>query len=162
MSFSLDIDDREMQRYLEQFEEGRLEVVLLEASKRAAAVLRKEMKPLAPVKSSYYAGAQGMLLSRRGRETYYGNPGDLRESVRARRIRSNPALGYVIGPMGKKAFMRHWVVQGTKPHFVKFGWFKVVKHPGAKANPFVARAGDAALSQALTKAEKHILTVVNS
>lgn len=62
-------------------------------------------------------------------------------------------IAYLAGPMGKKAFHRHWVTAGTRPHRIPkagkgggpiklaFGVFTEVQHPGARANPFIARVG---------------------
>ena len=94
-------------------------------------------------------------------------PGGMRAAVKSKRIKRNPAIGVVVGPMGKAAFMRHWVAQGTKPHQIRpkgggvlalaFGFVKLVNHPGAKPNDYAGRTQRAAEGSAFDKAEDYLL-----
>lgn len=83
------------------------------------------------------------------------HPRDLSRSIRVRQMKSGghgrnrKFIGYRVGPGGKLGFHRYWVIAGTKPHFITgkvgsplglpFGPRAYVMHPGARANPYVAR-----------------------
>lgn len=171
--FRVSLDDRQMREYLAGLDAKGVTKILHKGLAKGGAVYRKAIAAEAPVKSQASAGATGSFSVRKRSapggfvETAYGVPGELKRSVKVRRIRSNPAIGVVIGPMGKTAFHRWWVTRGTKPHLIRpkdggflrlaFGFVKLVEHPGAKANPFVARAGARVDSQALDVAEATIM-----
>lgn len=156
--FRVILDDAEMARYLASLDEKGVTKILRSASLRGAGVYRTAMRPEIPVKKS--GGAQG-----RG----YGTPGDMRASVGARRIKSNPAIGYVVGPMGRRAFMRKWVTFGTKEHDIRpkgaggflrvgLGFTKLVHHPGIKTpNDYAGRTQAKAEGKAFDKAEAYLL-----
>jgi len=138
--FRLIFDDEEMRRYLESLDEKGVTKILRGASTRAGTVLRNAMRPAVPVKKRASAGTHG-AYTKRGAVKDYGTPGGMRASVQARRIKSNPAIGVVVGPMGKAAFMRHWIAFGTKAHDIRpkgvggflrvgFGFAPLVHHPG--------------------------------
>ncbi len=72
--------------------------------------------------------------------------GALRRSISARAARRDrPAA--VVSARPKVAFYRHMVIGGTKPHEIRKPattptggrYMRVLRHPGARANPFVAR-----------------------
>lgn len=97
-----------------------------------------------------------------------GNPytkrGALRRSVSARKAKRDlPAA--VVSPRPKIAFYRHMVIGGTKPHRIRFPNQKAagvdkgagnIRHPGAKANPFVARGYAKGESAALAAIDRVI------
>ena len=159
--FRLIFDDEEMKRYLASLDEKGVIKILRGASTRAGTVLRNAMKPAVPVKKRASAGTHGEYTQRRIVKDY-GTPGGMRASVSARRIKSNPSIGVVVGPMGKQAFMRHWIAKGTKPHdiypkstlkklAILGGFADVVHHPGSRPNDYAGRAyaiGDAPATEA--------------
>lgn len=118
--------------------------VIQKATTGAAAVLKGPMKSEAPVKKRATAGKRG---------PGYGQPGDLRASIRAVKVRDVRAgeIASIVGPMGRKGFTRHWVIQGTKPHMIG-----PRAHPGSQPNPFVARAVDANESKVADTFEKEL------
>jgi hypothetical protein len=83
--------------------------------------------------------------------------GRLRKSISTRQARRNrPAT--VIGARPKVAFYRHMVIGGTKAHRIRFPDQKAagvpksdgnIRHPGARANPFIERTADAKGDEAL-------------
>ena len=93
-----------------------------------------------------------------------GRTGNLASSIKVRRVREGRKrgarfLGYTVGPGGKNGRHRFMVVGGTKPHIIlgakgkplglPFGPRAMVRHPGAKANPYVERAGNASEGRAV-------------
>lgn len=116
--------------------------VIQKATTGAAAVLKGPMKAEAPVKKRGGKSGEG-----------YGQPGDLRASIRAVKVRDVRAgeIASIVGPMGRKGFTRHWVIQGTKPHMIG-----TRAHSGAQPNPFVARAISANESKVADTFEKEL------
>ncbi len=136
-----------VQTQLRELQGEPMDRILRRMASAGAASLKAPLKSAAPVKS--FGGKRG---------NGYGNPGDLRDSMKMRRAKhqGDGGIAAVVGPMGKRAFMRHWVVKGTKPHDEpKLGSNRhvvmtflgraasIVHHPGSRANPFVKRIGDA-------------------
>lgn len=168
--FRVSLDDRVVREYLNGLDEKGVTKILRAGLAAGGSVYQKAIAAEAPVKQVESAGAKGTFsVRRRGggfTQKAYGRPGDLARSVKVRRIRSNPAIGIVVGPMGKTAFQRWWVTQGTKAHVIRpkrggwlrllFGIVRLVKHPGAQANPFVARGTARANTEALDTAERRI------
>ncbi len=168
--FRAHLDDKEMREYLGALDEKGVTKILRKGLMKGGAVYRSAIRDEAPVKGRAGAGAHGTFTVRkRGGyiEKDYGTPGGLKASVKVRRIRSNPAIGVVVGPMGKTAFMRHWITQGTKAHLIRprgsggflrvlGGFVRLVHHPGSKANAFVGRGIARANDQALDVAEQTI------
>jgi len=169
--FRVGLNDKAMREYLAALDEKGVTKILRKGLAKGGNVYRSAIRAEAPVKSRAGAGARGTFsVRKRGGgfvEKSYGTPGGLRASVKVRRIRSNPAVGVVVGPMGKTAFMRHWITQGTKAHLIRpkgggflallGGFAKLVQHPGSKANPFVSRGVARANEAALDVAEQTIL-----
>lgn len=158
-NFRVVLDDEEMQRYLDSLDEKGVVKILRSASTRAGTVLRNAMRPEVPVKKRASGGTHGAYTAR-GTLKDYGAPGGMRASVRAARIRKTGAIGVVVGPMGKRAFMRHWVASGTKRHLIPgkgmFGFLSLVNHPGAKPNDYAGRASGS-MDAAHDKAEAFLL-----
>jgi hypothetical protein len=136
-----------VQSQLQELQGANMDKILTRMATAGAASLKPPLKAAAPVKS--FGGKRG---------NGYGEPGDLRDSIKMRRAKhqGDGGIAAVVGPMGKRAFMRHWVIGGTKPHDEpKFGSNRhvvmtflgraasIVHHPGARSNPFVKRIGDA-------------------
>jgi len=156
-------DDREMREYLARLDEKGVAKILRKGISKGAPILKRAIQSEAPVKSRASAGAHGSFSVRKRGGTFvqkdYGTPGGLKASVKFRRIKSNSAIGVVVGPMGKQAFMRHWITQGTKAHLIRpksasilrlaFGFARLVRHPGSKPNAFVTRAEGKAMNQAV-------------
>jgi hypothetical protein len=79
-----------------------------------------------------------------------GRTGRLRRSISARQARrQRPAA--VVTARPRIAFYRHMVIGGTKAHRIRFPDQRAaevpktqgnIRHPGAKANPFIERVGD--------------------
>ncbi len=173
--FRVLFDDAEMRRYLDALDEKGVVRIRRKGLTKGGAVYRKAIAAETPVKVRAGAGARGTYTVRKRGGTYvekqYGTPGEMRKSVKVRRIRSNPAIGVVVAPMGKTAFMRHWVAGGTKPHLIRpkgggflalaFGAVKLVHHPGAKPNPFVGRGIARANTEALDVTERTIFAEVD-
>lgn len=159
------LDDEDMQKYLDTLDERGVVKLLRTATGKGGIVLRNAMRPEVPVKKQASGGAHGEYMTRRGGVADYGTPGGMRASVSSRRIRGNDAIGVVVGPMGKRAFMRHWIAQGTKPHEIRpkdgsflrlaFGFVKIVHHPGSKPNDYAGRAASS-MGAALDKAEEYL------
>lgn len=94
-------------------------------------------------------------------------PSDLRGSV-AVRVRKDASgfVGYTVGPSGKMAWVRNFVIGGTKPHLevgkvgkaigLPWGPRAIVHHPGARANPYVQRVGEREESTVLAAVAKSI------
>lgn len=165
MSTFLEIDESAVARtseLLKRFQQPNLDRVLQRATSVGARVLVAPIRRAAPVKRGGGKVGKG-----------YGEPGDLAKSVRVARVRRTAGVAAVVGPMGRRAFTRYWVIFGTKPHRINaraqaaranvsllraavdvaggrrhtLGFpagggmvFRAsVQHPGARANPFVAR-----------------------
>lgn len=132
-AFTLRIDRTQELRLLDRFSERSVDKIMREAAKVGAKAAELSMRPEAPVgaaeRLSQYYRRMGL------------KHGTLRRSVRAAKIRSRAAIGYVVGPIGSKSFTRHWVELGTyqaKPH----PWFG----PAAKRASAVAMdVGDSVL-----------------
>lgn len=167
-AFTVRLDDREIRGHLKALDERAIGAILLRGVRKGAPALKRAIAAEAPVQGKASAftrrgGASGLTIIR-GREREYGRPGDLRRSIAARKIRSNPAIGVAVGPMGKLGFARWWVVRGTRPHtirarsgFLPAGMGREVRHPGAKANPFVARGVARGEAEAMQIAEDSIM-----
>lgn len=96
-------------------------------------------------------------------------PSDLRASV-AVKVRKDALgfVGYVVGPSGRQGWVKHFVIGGTKPHRepklraaevilgTPWGPRSVINHPGAHANPYVARVGQRYGSIVLAAMSKEI------
>jgi hypothetical protein len=159
--FKMIYDDHEVMEYLARLDEQKVVKILRSAGMRAGTKYRNAMRPNVPVKKRASAGTHGEYTQRRIVKDY-GTPGGMRASVSARRIKSNPSIGVVVGPMGKQAFMRHWIAKGTKPHdiypkstlkklAILGGFADVVHHPGSRPNDYAGRAyaiGDAPATEA--------------
>jgi hypothetical protein len=163
--FRVILDDDEMRRYLEGLDEKGVIKILRGASTRAGTALRSAMRPEVPVKKRAAAGAHG-TYGKVGKD--YGEPGAMRASVQARRIKGNEAIGVVVAPMGKRAFMRHWIAFGTKRHEIRpkgvggflrvgFGFAPLVIHPGSKPNDYAGRAISRGEGNAVARAEDYII-----
>jgi len=164
--FRVILNDEEMARYLDSLDEKGVVKILRGASTRAGTVLRNAMRPEVPVKGRAGAGAHGAFTAR-GVAKDYGTPGGMQASVKAKRIRGNDAIGVVVGPMGKAAFMRHWIAYGTKPHEIRpkgiggflrvgGGFVALVHHPGSKPNDYAGRADSKGGAAAMDKAEDYL------
>jgi hypothetical protein len=149
-------DDSEVRAYLAKFSKQRVDQLLKEATSKGGIATRNVMRPAAPVVS-----------------------GDLKSSVRSRRIRSNPAIGQVVGPMGRTGSHRWLVEHGTKPHRIPkasrvmvspLGWFEggaqkyhawYVVH-GSRPHPWVGAVADSALDAGVNVTrrliEEHVRT----
>jgi hypothetical protein len=160
------LDDEDMAKYLAGLDEKGVVKILRGASTRAGTVLRNAMRPEIPVKKRAGSGAGGAYIQR-GIAKNYGTPGGMQASVKARRIKGNEAIGVVVGPMGKAAFMRHWIAYGTKPHEIRpkgiggflrvgGGFVSLVHHPGSKPNDYAGRADSKAGEAAANKAEDYL------
>lgn len=96
--------------------------------------------------------------------------GRMRKSVSAAQAkRERPAS--IVKFRKKVAFYRGWVIDGTKPHRIRFHDQKVagvpksqgnIQHPGAHANDIIGRASRAGERPAADAAEKVIDTYVRS
>jgi hypothetical protein len=140
------LDDREIRAYLDKFTRASVAKVLRKASSEAG----KAMKPL--VKAA----------------TPRGKTGNLQRSVRSRRIRGNPAIGQVVGPMGRQGAHRHLVEFGTRPHRIVPETAKALSwpgalhpvsrsiHPGAQPHAFVSSVAGSALDAGYAAAERVI------
>ena len=126
---------------LEVFQQPNFDHVLWSAALSAARIMRDSIK------------AQDVPIKTRGgkKGSGYGDPGDLRSSIKLTRVKQGRAGGgiaYAVGPMGRRAFMRYWVIRGTKPHdepVRSTGMSRfargLIHHPGdSHPNPFVSRA----------------------
>ena len=168
MGTYIDVDERAFLQTVEAlkvFQQPNMDRVLRRAVASGASAYRAPLRAATPVKADALRGKQG---------DGYGEPGGLRDSIKQRKVR---AAGYgisaVVGPMGKKAFTRHWVTKGTKPHLIKArlqanrqgqsflrsvvavargqrhtlhlpgGFRDSVMHKGSRANPYIARVGEA-------------------
>jgi hypothetical protein len=129
MSFTVRIDDRAARALLKRFEPAAIIRILRKAVTKAGAAEKAVLRPFVPL----------------------GLTGNLRRSVSSRRIRSNPAIGAVIGPMGRLGSHRFMVAEGTKPHMEGNH-----HHPGAKPHPFIPPAAAAAERAGLDAATKVI------
>lgn len=154
--FEVRIDKRqlaEVQKALDALEPKAAKAVIQRATTAAAGVLKGPMKKGAPVKRRAAAGARGQG---------YGTPGDLRDSIRAAKVKKTRGgeVATYVGPMGRKGFTRHWVIQGTKPHGLGkkglLGRRGGAPHPGSRPNPFVSRAADANEGKVFDKFEKEL------
>ena len=115
-------DDHAVQKIMEQAAES--------GGKQAAKVL-KDAAPIGTARRlSQFYRRQGL------------QHGTFRSSVRAAKIRGRGSalvglqgrtIGYVVGPIGSKAFTRHWIESGTSHQ---------------RANPWIAQTASAALSVA--------------
>jgi hypothetical protein len=108
------------------------------------------------------SAAGGKVLKKTVQAEAPRRTGILRKSVSARTVRRNRP-GTVVSPRPKVAFYRHFVILGTRPHQIRFPNQKAdgvpksqgnISHPGAKANPFVARGYDRGQAAAMAAVEK--------
>lgn len=168
------IEDEAMRKYLGSLDAKGVKKVLRKGMNKGGAVYKRAIAAEAPVKSRGGASGSFSVRKRGGvmAEKSYGAPGDLRRAVRVSRVRDvSQGIGVYVGPMGKLAFMRHWIVGGTKAHLIRASkkdgllrlintFARVVHHPGSKANPFVTRASARAEDEALRVAEETIFAEV--
>ncbi len=203
MGTYIDLDEtavRQIAEALGVYTEPNMTKVLRKAAAAGANAYRAPLRAAAPVKSGGSSALRGggdigtgKTSGFYGRAGDYGEPGDLRDSIKQRRVRADGyGISAVVGPMGKKAFTRRWVTKGTKGHPITAraqaaraglsfmaaasnvahgrrhtlrlpgGAFRdSVRHPGAKANPFIAQVGaanrersKAAMVRAVTRAAK--------
>lgn len=91
-------------------------------------------------------------------------PGDLRKSIAMKRGKRSRPPSALIYPKGTSWYSK-WVIRGTAPHSIRFSDQKArgvpkssgnIRHPGARANPYMARGGDRAEGPALKKVEQMI------
>ena len=128
----------------------KLKVALQKASSAGAKALKPFVQAEAPV------GPSGNKYTKRGA---------LRRSISARKAKRDlPAA--VVSARPKVAFFRHMVIGGTKAHAIRFpnqvaaGVPKTqgnIRHPGARANPFIARGYQKGESAALAAIDKAIV-----
>ena len=153
-AFELTWDDDEVEKWLEPWREPAVLKTLRRAASAYGRAGRKVLRAATPV------APPGNIYAREA-----GGAGNLQRSTKSRRIRSNPAIGVVIGPMGNTAYYRHMVTGGTKPHVILpttvggrlrllGGFASAVHHPGARANPYVERARGAVESAGYAAAER--------
>lgn len=125
---SVDIDVRgadELRRELEKAMGPELRKTLQKATNASGKFLKPHVQAAAPRRT-----------------------GRLRKSISSRQARRNrPAT--VISARPRIAFYRHMVIGGTKAHRIRFPDQKAagvaktqgnIRHPGARANPFIDRA----------------------
>lgn len=138
------LDTRAQDKLLRKFRPVEVEKILGKAALAGANSGRKVLTGRAPVGTSK---REGQFYRRNG----YGH-GTFLGSVKARRIRKRglqeKTIGYVIGPIGKRAFTRHWIEYGTRSHG---------KHPGERATHWVERSADAAFSEAQKASEDALI-----
>jgi hypothetical protein len=138
MRVVLTFDDHEFQDFLKAWQEPSVKRTL----RAAASAYGRTLKPI----------LQAATPVARPGNPYATGPGNLQRSTRFKRMRASYGIGVVIAPMGRSAFYRRFVVGGTKPHVIlprsqggrlaiAGGFATAVHHPGARANPYVARAG---------------------
>lgn len=109
----LRIDERavaETTELLKRFQQPKLDRLLQRAASSGAGALRVPIRQAAPVKKDPKAGKRG---------EGYGTPGDLAKSVKVARVRNVVGVASVVGPMGRKAFTRYWVIRGTRQHTIE-------------------------------------------
>lgn len=129
MSVRVDMKD-EISPYLEKIADEKRAKALRSSTTAGAKAAVPELVAKTPVKS-----------------------GNLQGSVRHKAMKKRYGIGSVVAPMGQKAAHRHLVMFGTKEHaihgrsggFLRIGdrYLRSVRHPGARANPFVDRAAPA-------------------
>lgn len=119
---------------LRGYREAEVIGILKEAAKLGAQAAAKVLKPKAPIGtaerlSQYYRrlGLQHGTFRRTIRAAAIRGRGSAIQGLQGRTI------GWVIGPMGKNAFTRHWIEYGTRH---------------ARSNPWVERSATEALSVA--------------
>lgn len=156
MKVELTFDRREWDELLRSWQEPAVKRTL----QAAASAFGRAAKPI--VKAEIPEARPG--------NPYAKGPGNLRATVRYRRFRAGRGIGVVIAPMGKSAYYRRWVAGGTKAHVIlpkaagsrgqarralaiAGGFARVVHHPGAKPNDFIARAEGRAEGAGFDKAE---------
>lgn len=133
------IDRAAEKKMLRGYREEEVVRILKEAAKVGASAGAKVLKGKAPVgmsnRPSQYYRRLGL------------SHGTFRRSVKAAAIRGRGSaikglqgrtIGYVIGPIGRNAFTRHWIESGTRH---------------ARANPWVERSAPEALSVAQRASE---------
>jgi HK97 gp10 family phage protein len=141
---SADIDVRgveEALRLLSKMEGAPLKKTLQKATSASAKYLKPKVQAAAPRRT-----------------------GKLRKSISATQAkRERPAS--IVKARPKVAFYRHMVIQGTKPHRIRFpdqkraGVAKSagnIQHPGAKAQPFIEQTSRQYRDQAINEAVKVI------
>ena len=126
-----------------------MKVALQKASTAGAKAIKPFVQAEAPV------GPSGNKFTKRGA---------LRRSVSARKAKRDlPAA--VVSARPKVAFFRHMVIGGTQAHAIRFpnqvaaGVPKTqgnIRHPGAAANPFIARGYQKGERSALAAIDKAI------
>jgi hypothetical protein len=133
-AFTATLDRREEEKMLARYHGSEVEFILKEAAKAGGKAGAQVLKPNAPIGTS-------QRLSQYYRRMGLQH-GTFRRSVRAAMIRGRGSaikglqgktVGYVIGPIGKNAFTRAWIEQGTRT---------------ARANPWVEQSASASLSAA--------------
>lgn len=152
--FELRWDDNEVEAWLEPWQEPKVKRTLRAAAtafgKAGRPILRRHT-PSAPPGNIYAIQA--------------GGAGNLQRQTRYKRIRARYGIGVVIAPMGKGAWYRHIVTGGARPHVIRpktlrgrlrivGGFATSVQHPGARPNPYVARAAGEVESAGFAAAEQ--------
>lgn len=118
--------DKELLRELEKLQAGPLNKTLQKGTDAGGKFLKPRVKAAAPRRT-----------------------GRLRKAISSRKARGRPAT--IVYARAKVAFYRHMVIGGTRPHRIRFPDQKArgtpksqgnIRHPGAKANPFIERTAD--------------------
>jgi hypothetical protein len=158
MTIEVRLDDHGVQELLDRFTEKSVNKVL----KRAVSAYGKAARPI--LRAATPVGPPGHASITRG---------SLQKAVRYKQVRARYGIGVVVAPMGKAAFHRHFVTGGTKAHRIPkagvikrlvtpFGVFAFINHPGARANPFVARSAGAVEAAGLPAAEAVIFQALEA
>lgn len=131
----------------------------------------KKMEP-APLRKTLQKGtaAGGKLLKPHAKAAAPKRTGKLRRSIVAQAAKRDKPASIVKVRTGKSgAWYRHFVQQGTKAHRIRFPDQKAanvpksqgnIRHPGAKADPFMERTQvryeDAAAREAIETIQKEL------
>ena len=142
MGTYVEIDETAVRQILEAlgvYTQPNMDKLLRKAAAAGANAYRAPLRAAAPVKgggSSALRGSGGAGNIGTGKVgSDYGKPGDLRDSIKQRRVRSDSGgISAVVGPMGHKAFTRRWVTHGTKAHEI------TARQQAARAGISLARA----------------------
>lgn len=137
-------------------------IVDIQGDEELRRELRKAMDPALKKTLQKATNASTKFLKPKVQAAAPRRTGRLRRSISAGQAqRDRPAS--IVKARPKVAFYRHMVMDGTKPHRIRFPDQKAagvpksegnIEHPGAKANPFIERTADRYDDEAFEVARK--------
>lgn len=159
--FQFKLETKELNRFARILSGLKLQVrnrISRKALEYAATPILKTAKQLARPRAKRRNKKFEELIGKAGTNVF-GKTGSIRKALVRKTEMKNGEPLVKVGSL-KRAFWSNFVHQGTKPHDIKInrGPFagRTIRHPGAKANPFLKRALEMNHSEFLVRMKSHI------